>query len=161
MFIAVLCLVMLFWSGCANFLKPEIGAVARKEARIPLVENGVKEGILETSDLKISYSLSDVGERLSLAGHLFFDRSLTDSFPVVESFFLKMSFLDSEGRVIETVDITPIFNTFWRIPEKLDLTVSRVQPPGSKAIAFNYFGMFRGDRIDSSDNWEIYYLPFD
>ena len=162
MFFVIVCLGVLSWSGCANFIKPEIGAVARKEARIPLVENGVQEGVFETNDLKISYSLSGVGEKITLSGYLVFDRSLTNSFPTVESFFLKMNFLDIEGRVIETVDITPIYNTFWRVPEKLELSVSRMLPTGSKAIAFNYFGMFRGERFDDSmGSWEIYSFPFD
>jgi hypothetical protein len=162
MFFVIACLGVLSWSGCANFITPEIGAVARKEARIPLVENGMQEGVFETNDLKISYSLSGVGERITLSGSLVFDRSLTNSFPTIESFFLRMNFLDIEGRVIETVDITPIYSRLWRAPEKLELSDSRVLPAGSKAIAFNYFGMFRGERSDDSmGNWEIFHFPFD
>lgn len=160
-FTAVLCLGILFWSGCANFLKPEIGAVARKEARINFAESGVKDKVLATSHLKIVYSLSGKGEIFSLSGHLIFDQSVSYSFPIIAKFFLKMNFLDSEGRVIETVDITPMYKTFGSIPEKLDLRVSHAAPPGSSAIAFNYFGVFQSTTPEMSGSWDIFYFPFD
>jgi hypothetical protein len=160
-FTAILCLGLLFWSGCANFLKPEIGAVARKEARIVLVESGVKDKVLATSHLKILYSLSGKGEHFSLSGRVIFDQSVTYSFPIIARFFLKMNFLDSEGRVIETVDITPMYTAFGSVPEKLDFRTSHAAPPGSSAIAFNYFGVFQSTTPEMNGSWDIFYLPFD
>ena len=160
-FTVLLCLGVLLWSGCANFLKPESGALARKEARIPLGESGVKEKILATNDLKITYSVAGDSDGFTLSGRVVLDRSVSDSFPIITRFFLKMSFLDGEGRVIETVDITPIFHIFGSVPEKLDFNLSRVPPAGSKAIAFNYFGGFRSNSTDRSGTWDIYYFPFD
>jgi hypothetical protein len=161
MFLVVVCLGVLSLSGCADFVKPEIGAVARKEARIPLAENGVKDTILETGDVIITASLTGAGERVTLSGFLVFDQSVTYTFPVIMRFRLKMSFLDGDGRVIETRDITPVFSTFGMAPEKLHFRVSRVPPPGSKAIAFSYFGSFRDRRSESSGSWDIHYFPFD
>ncbi|EKD35492.1 MAG: hypothetical protein ACD_75C01890G0002 [uncultured bacterium] len=160
-FTVFLCLGVLLWSGCANFLKPETGALARKEARILLGESGVKEKVLATNDLKIIYSVAGGSDSFTLSGRVVFDRSVSDSFPVITKFFLKMSFLDGEGRVIETVDITPVFHTFGSVPDKLDFNLSRVPPAGSKAIAFNYFGGFRSNPPDMSGTWDIYYFPFD
>lgn len=155
----VICLGLFLWSGCANFLKPEMGAVARPEARIALPEQGLKDSVFATGDLKVIYSLAGAGEPFALAGTVVFDRSLVAAFPVIARFFLKLSFLDGEGRVIDNIDITPVFNR--RGPaEKLDFRVSRPAPAGSKAIAFNYFGEFLTDNIDSSDTWEISYFPF-
>ena len=159
--IIVLCLGLLFWSGCANFLKPETGAVARPEARIVLPENGVQQQTFTAGDVKIISSLAGAGEPFALSGTIVFDRSLTYSFPIITKFLLKMSFLDGEGRVIETIDITPVFGTFGRVPEKLDFRVSRVAPPGSKAIVFNYFGVFRSSPPETGGTWEIFYFPFD
>ena len=159
--IIVLCLGVLFWSGCANFLKPDSGAVARPEARIALPENDVEKKMFAAGDVKIIYSLSGVSEPFALFGTLSFDQSLTNAFPIIAKFLLKMSFLDGEGRVIDTIDITPVFGTFGQVPEKLDFRVSRMAPPGSKAIAFNYFGEFRTNSREASDTWEIFYVPFD
>lgn len=157
----VLCLGVLLWSGCANFLKPETGAVARPEARIALPEKGVQKQTFTAGDVKIIYSLAGAGEPFALSGTIVFDQSLTNAFPIITKFLLKMSFLDAEGRVIDTIDITPVFGTFGRVPEKLDFRVSPVAPPGSKAIAFNYFGEFRTNSREASDTWEIFYFPFD
>ncbi len=156
----LLCLGMLV-SGCANFLKPETGAVARPEARIALPETRVEKQTFSEGDVKIIYSLSGAGDPFDLSGTLMFDRSLTDAFPVIARFSLKMSFLDGQGRVIETIDVTPVFGAFGRTPEKRDFRVSRSAPPGTKAIAFNYFGEFRDNAHEHSDSWDIYYFPYD
>lgn len=156
----ILCLGVLFYAGCANFLQPETGAVARPEARIALPEKGVRQQIFAAGDVRIIYSLSSADEPFALNGSLTFDQSLLYSFPIISTFFLKMSFLDGQGRVIETIDITPVYGSFG-VPEKLNIRVSRVAPPGSKAIAFNYFGEFRSNSLEPGDTWEIYYFPFD
>ena len=157
----ILCLGVVLSSGCAKFIKPEIGAVARPEARISLSEDQAKGKPLETKELNIAYTLSGTAESFTLSGYVLFDRSLINSFPVASRFFLKMSFLDGEGRVIETADITPVFNVFGTAPEKMAFKFAGMPPAGSKAIAFNYFGIFRANPPDSSGNWEIYYFPFD
>lgn len=158
--VVLLCLGMLASAGCANFLKPETGAIARPEARIPLPERGGQEQTFSAGDLTIVYSLSGANQPFTLTGTLVFAQSLVYSFPIVSKFFLKMSFLDDQGRVLETTDITPVFGSMG-VPDKLDLRVTRVAPPGSRAIAFNYFGVFHSNSLEPGDTWEIYYFPFD
>jgi uncharacterized protein YceK len=153
---------VLFLSGCANFLKPEIGAIARQEARISLAEDGVQDAAWTTNDLALTYSFSESGNTFNLSGKLVFDRSLTDSFRVVKRFILKMSFLDDEGRVLETVDITPLFSAFGNVPDQMAIKVSCARPAGSVSIAFNYFGVFKSDAEEmGGDEWDIFYFPFD
>ena len=135
---------ILFLSGCANFIKPELGAIARQEARIALVPEGVQGAAWTTKDLFVTYSYSEADHIFNLTGSVSFDRSLTDSFPVVKRFFLKMSFLDNEGRVLETVDVTPLLSTFGTVPDQAKIKGSWPKPVGASAIAFNYFGMFSG-----------------
>lgn len=159
--IILLSLGLLLWSGCANFMKPETGAVARPEARIPLPEKGVEKMTFTAGDVKIIYSLSGTGEPFALSGTLIFNQSLTYSFPLIARFSLKLSFLDAPGRVIETIDITPVFGAYNRVPEQLDFQVSRAAPAGSQAIAFNYFGEFRSSPRETSGAWEIFYFPYD
>lgn len=159
--IILLCLGLLFWSGCANFLKPETGAVARPDARIALPETGGQKETFSTGDVRIIYSLSGSDEPFSLQGTLVFTQSLTYSFPIIVRFTLKMSFLDDSGRVIETIDITPLLGAFGQVPEKTDFRVTRAAPPGSKAIAFNFFGEFRSDLSDATGTWEVFYFPYD
>jgi hypothetical protein len=163
-FLVVLaCCNVLFLAGCANFLKPEIGAIARQEARIDLVEGGVQDAIWNTKDLELTYSYSEVENTFSLSGKLVFDRSLTDSFRLTKRFVVKMSFLDGEGRVLETVDISPLISSFGFDPDpEFALKRSCLKPMGSRSIAFNYYGEFMGnDRESRGDSWDIFYFPFD
>ena len=158
LWLCVLCL-----SGCANFLTPEIGAIARQEARIDLVEGGVQDAVWDTRDLELTYSYSESGNAFNLFGKLVFDRSLTDSFRVNGRFSLKMSFLDDEGRVLETVDISPLISSFNELSNQdIKIRKSLVRPVGANSIAFNYYGDFRGnDRETRGDGWSIFYFPFD
>lgn len=161
-FSVVVCLAVLFLSGCANFLKPEMGAIARPEARIALAEDGVQDALWQTKDLVMSYSIAQRDTAFNLSGELVFDRSLTDSFPAIKRFTLKMSFLDGEGRVLETVDITPLFSSFGQAPDELRVRFSGVRPAAAAAIAFNYYGAFRGNAEEmGSATWDIFYFPFD
>ncbi|TKB23812.1 hypothetical protein FCL47_20995 [Desulfopila sp. IMCC35006] len=153
----------LFLSGCASFMKPEIGALARQDARINLKAGGVQNAAWNAKDLLLTYSYSEAGDTFNLAGTLSFDRSLTDSFPAVKRFFLKMSFLDSEGRVLETVDITPLLSTFGAVPDNLTVKASIPKPAGASAIAFNYFGAFMSGSTEGmgGSQWQISYFPFE
>ena len=158
-----LCCSFLFLPGCANFIKPEIGAIARQEARIDLVEGGVQDAIWSTKDLELTYSYSEAENTFSLSGKLVFDRSLTDSFRLTKRFVLKMNFLDGEGRVLETVDISPVVSSFGFDPDP-DFSVKRssLKPMGSSSIAFNYYGEFMGNDPEArGDSWYIFYFPFD
>lgn len=155
---------VLFLSGCANLMKPEIGAMVRPDVRVNLKAGGVQSATLDTKDLVLTYSYSEAGDTFNLSGNLTFDRSLTASFSVVRRFFLKMSFLDNEGRVLETVDITPVMNSFSAVPDNIKIEASMTKPAGSSAIAFNYFGEFRGtgngEDVGGSQ-WVIAYFPYD
>jgi hypothetical protein len=157
-----LCLAILICSGCANFIVPEIGAVAREDARIPLPADGIEETLWEAKDLHLVYSITGTGDALQLTGHMVLDRSLTNSYGIVKSFFLRISFLNGAGQVLETADISPLTTAFGLVPEKMNIRASLVRPPGSAAIVFNYYGVFRGSFADGpGEEWGIYYFPFD
>ncbi len=157
-------LFVLLLSGCANFMKPEIGAMARQDSRVNLKAGGAQNAALDTNDLILTYSYSEEGDTFNLSGTLSFDRSLTDSFSKVKRFFLKMSFLDKDGRVLDTVDITPLISTFGTVPDKMMVKASCPKPAGASAIAFNYYGAFMGYggvEDTSGGDWAISYFPFD
>jgi hypothetical protein len=156
----MVCLGLMCWSGCANFLKPEMGAVARKEARIVLAGD-IPAGTWETPDLHLAYTFAQQGESFTFTGDIRIDRSVSDSYPAVVKFSFYLSFLDDRGKVIETVDISPVVNTFGAIPNSLEVRLSRLRPPGSSAIVFHYYGVFRGPSHDSVGQWDIYHFPFD
>lgn len=153
------CLGIMLWSGCARFMQPEVGAVARKEARIA-VAGDVAAKSWETGDLILKYSLALKDESFTLTGKIAFADSLTYTYPQVTNFFFYLSFLDDGGKVIETVDLSPVVNTFGAAPDNIPVRLSCVRPPGSSAIVFHYRGRFFDSQRDSNGSWDISYSPF-
>jgi hypothetical protein len=156
----MMCFGLIVLTGCGNFLKPEIGAVAHKESRIALVDGDTAKGIWQSGDLHVTYALAQKGEIFTLTGKIFFNRSITDSFPIITKFFFYLSYLDDAGKVIETVDISPVIPTFGSIPESLPLKFSGVRPPGSKTFVFHYYGGVRASSRGEGDQWDVYHFPF-
>lgn len=153
---------MLSLMGCANFVQPEIGSIALQDSRIRLTPNGVQDAVWSTDDLELKYSISETDDTFLISGELAFDRSLTDSFNVAEYFSLKMSFLDSEGKVLQTVDITPLVYYLGDLQEKMGIQASTERPTGADSIVFNYYGVFKGSAPEvGGDEWSILYFPFD
>jgi hypothetical protein len=152
---------LLLLSGCANYLQPELGAIAKQGARVELVKNGVQDTSWITKDLDLTYSYSESGNTFNLFGRLTFDRSLTDSFPLIRRFIIKMSFLDGEGRVLETINITPLFGHMFVAPNYLTIKSSSIRPMGARSIAFSYFGVFVMNDNEMPDERVIFCFPFD
>jgi hypothetical protein len=147
-------------SGCTRFIVPEIGAIAQEESRIPYMVDEKQDGILETKDLKIEYTLSERDNGTYLTGELVFDRSLTDSFPMIKTFFLKMNWLGADGQVLQTVDVTPLYGYLSLVPNKLKINKRIETVSGSAFINFNYYGVFQGEKPDVSEEWDIFLFPF-
>lgn len=153
--------MLLSLTACAGYMEPEIGSLAFKADRIPLEEVKGKESVFETKNLKLDYTLHITDGQYRYRGVVAFKRSLTDSFGTIVRFFFKMNFLDANGRVVGTVDVTPLFGVNTDLPPELKRKAEGMVPPGTTAIAFNYFGNFRGQAIEINDDWDIYYCPFE
>jgi len=158
-------LIMVFVScllstGCTRFIVPEIGSIAKEESRVPYMAEEKQDGILETKDLKFEYILSESDNGARLTGELVFDRSLTNSFPMIKTFFLKMSWLDVDGHVLQTVDVTPLYSYLSPVANKLKIDKQIETVPGRKFINFNYYGVFQGEKPDVSEDWDIFLFPF-
>lgn len=147
-------------TGCTRFIVPEIGAIAQEESRVPYKADEKQDGILETKDLTFEYTLSESDNGARLTGELVFDRSLTDSYPIVKTFFLKMNWLDVYGHVLQTIDITPLYGYLGNVPNKLKINKQVETVSGSKFVNFNYYGVFRGQQPDVGEEWDILLFPF-
>ncbi|MFT5700312.1 MAG: hypothetical protein ACI8ZB_003186 [Desulforhopalus sp.] len=153
-----LCCLLL--AGCARFIVPEIGSVAEEKSRIVYDVDEKQEGVLSTKDLHLEYSLVENDNGVRFTGELAFDRSLTNSFPGMKTFFLKLNWLDASGNVLKTVDISPQFSYLSYAPDKLKINKTIESAPGSSFICFNYYGVFQGEKPDVSEEWDILLFPF-
>lgn len=147
-------------TGCTRFIVPEIGTIAQEESRVPYKADEKQDGILATKDITFAYTLSESDNGARLTGELVFDRSLTDSFPMIKTFFFKMNWLDVDGHVLQTVDITPLYSYLSIVPNKLKVNKQIETVPGSRFINFNYYGVFQGEKPDVSGEWDIFLFPF-
>lgn len=152
-------LAILLLAGCAGFLRPERGTMAGKEGRIALVEN-LANGTWATGDVRVTYSLACRDGRCSLQGRLVVEDSINNSFPVIAQFIFYVSFLDGDGKVVETYDITPVIPIYGSTPQSLPLKMEQQQPVGAKFIVFHYYGRFRANPIREGGSWDISHFPF-
>ena len=153
-------LCSLLLAGCARFIVPEVGAIAEEASRIAYEDKEIQTGVLATKDLVLEYSLIQNEDETRFTGELGFDRSLTDSFPAIKTFFLKLSWLDADGTVIQTEDISPGYRYLSYPPSSLKINTKIDKAPGSKYFCFNYYGVFQGERPDVSEEWGIHLFPF-
>ncbi|TKB06317.1 hypothetical protein [Desulforhopalus sp. IMCC35007] len=156
--IALCCFLLV---GCARFIVPEAGTISHVDSRIAYSDEDKQDGVFTTKDMILEYSLIQEENGARFTGELVFDRSLTDSYPVLKTFFLKMSWVDNNGAVLMTSDVTPFFSHLAGVPNKLKIDKKIETVSGSKYIIFNYFGVFRGQKPDVSDEWSIFYFPFE
>ena len=156
---ALMALATLLLAGCAGYLRPQLGALAHKEARIAL-EPAQPQGLWETGDLRVNYALTAKDGTCSLEGKVVINDSIGNSFPTIAKFFFYLSFLDEDGRVVETVDISPVIPTFGRIPASLPLRMTRARPPQATHLVFHYYGAFRANPLREGGTWDIYHFPF-
>ncbi|MGW8192651.1 MAG: hypothetical protein ACWGOX_00160 [Desulforhopalus sp.] len=156
-----LILVVQLLDGCAMNMIPQPGNVAEPDARMAVVAGEVTRDSLQTKDLVMGYTLALSGGQFTLDGDLYLNGSILNSFPLVSNFFLKMSFLDHRGNVLATTDISPLLKRAYPVPDTVKLAATGNFPPGTKAVAFSYFGEFF-DNVDREDHasWPISYFPF-
>lgn len=153
-------LCSLLLAGCARFIVPEVGAIAEEASRIAYEDKDKQTGVLATKDLLLEYALIKNEGDTRFTGELGFDRSLTDSFPAIKTFFLKLSWLDADGTVLKTVDISPVYRYLSYPPSTLKIDTKIDTVHGSQYICFNYYGVFQGESPGVNEEWGIHLFPF-
>lgn len=150
---------LLLLGGCAAFLRPEQGMNSTGESRIALAETKGR-AVWETSEVRVQYSLQLRDGLCTLDGELRLADHIVNSFQVVDRLFFYATFVDDQGRVLETVDIGPVVPAYGSTPESLPLKMARRPPSAAKAFVFHYFGTFRTNPLDEGGSWDIGHFPF-
>lgn len=157
--VAGIFVALLLLGGCAGFLRPEQGMNSTAESRIALAETKGR-AVWETGEVRVQYSLQLRDGLCTLDGELRLADRIVNSFPVVDRLFFYATFVDGQGRVLETVDIGPVVPAYGSIPERLPMKMSRRPPSEAKAFVFHYFGTFRANPLDEGGSWDIGHFPF-
>jgi len=153
-------MAVFFLSGCRNYIVPDPGAVAVADARIALPADGVRSAAWRGKDMIIEYSIFPDGTGLVISGTTTIDDSITMSFPAALNLQVKISFLDDQGKVLGTADITPRYSAGYEADRPLTFKSAVVPPAGASFFAFSYWGSFVGIPRSRTETWDINYFPF-
>lgn len=150
-----------FLPGCRNYLVPEEGALSQESARIDFSKDGGGETLWKGKDLDIKYSTSQKNGELRIFGAVIIHDNILMSFEKLDHLVVKLNLLDELGKVVGTVDITPIYSAYSNVTGPLSFKTAVNSVSGASSFAFSYFGTLFGGRLsETSDSWEIFYFPF-
>ena len=135
-------MAVFFLSGCRNYIVPDPGAVALADARIALPADGVRSAAWRGKDMIIEYSIVPDGTGLVVSGTTTIDDSITMSFPAALNLQVKISFLDDQGRVLGTADITPRYSAGYEADRPLTFKSAVVTACRGIIFCFQLLGIF-------------------
>ncbi len=127
------------------------GAVTKPEVRMKLWEGGPHSDSWVTDDLIVQFEYIKNQDSIKVFG----DIALNHNWPVVETFLMRIHFLDADHRILGTNVLSihgyrqpPYWMTFKR---QFNL------PYGTAAIGFSYDGVLRGTGDDGE--WSFWLDP--
>jgi hypothetical protein len=161
--LSILGILTLLW-GCAA-PTANIGKTVATEHILPparTTEQSSTALAWQTKDLQVSYKLVKNGNTFTVSGTLHIGKSITRSFPLVERLDFYIHFLDENGAVLASHEISPNTGYLRNVPDTLPLLNVPQAPQGSSSFTFSYWAIFRGSGIanENPGEWEIYFNPF-
>ncbi len=145
-------------SGCGgqrssqNLQSTDIGQV--------LLSQSSPQGIWQGKDVSLSYTINSYKPLFSLSGTLYLNSSILMSYPVIKSFFVRIHFLDADGKLISTSPIRVNLGYHTFADEESLFSLSREIPSQVEAFTFSYSGTFSDYGERRPDTTSIYYSPF-
>ncbi len=160
--ILALSLLICILSACSIATTANIGKTVSRKHRIALSEHDNNTSTWQTNDLLVNYTIKNSAEDFSVSGTIHIKESILGSFPAAEAFNLFINFIDHDGIVISTHDISPVFGYRLVVPEQVGFKFDLTQPADAAFFTFSYSGTFRsiGFSGEAADEWEIVHEPF-
>lgn len=161
-FLPVIMLAFLF-SGCAGAmmtLPPAPGMMVKTDSRINMEESPQK-GVFAGDNFSLAWELSRSGDDFTLQGKAAILPSLYNTFPKVAYFRLLVSFVDKEGKVLSSEDITPFYSYLQSVDKPFAVKKTGKIPAGTKAFAFSAKGLFHSERKNNNGTCALFTYPFE
>ena len=140
-------------AACQTNIFTYRGATAKSDIRIALEDGGPHTGSWSTYDLSVQYEYTTVGDTLKLSG----DIALRHNWPVVETFDMRLHFLDRDNRILDSRNF---YYFGYRRPlsdAELSFMKTFTVPEGTEAFGFSYDGELRGHGDDGG--WSFWLDP--
>ncbi|MCP4692471.1 MAG: hypothetical protein GY859_30790 [Desulfobacterales bacterium] len=143
-------------ASCKSALLTFQGAVVKEDLRVVLEEDGAGDAAWETRDVSLRCQYKRADGWLELLGVVRIADHLRNSYDVMEFFHLTLFFLDADGRVIDSKNLSlgAYRNEIWEMPFERSVDA----PESAGAIAFGYSGRAVNHR--PGDDRPFFKLPF-
>ncbi len=150
--------VILF--SCSGTLNSFNGRTVNQADKISLLPGGTYTGIWETKDLAVHYTYSGFHAFIQLSGEIRISNRIINSYPVIDTFSFRVSFVNAEGEVIDTRHINTVFHKRSFTSGQIEFAEKFELPAGTAAIAFSYRGECRDYGSDRREFLGISKTPF-
>ena len=137
--------------ACQTNLFTYRGAAAKPEIRIELKEGGPHTDSWATYDLSVQYEYEKNRDIIKISG----DIALNYRWPVVETFHMRINFLDRDNRILESRILYA--HGYRQLLYHLDFRNQFQLPDGTVAMGFSYDGVLRGHGDDG--DWSFWLDP--
>lgn len=143
--------------SCMNYITYKGHEVA-EEDRLPIHDGGPNHGFWQTNDLSVNYVYHKTANDIQLSGEISFAVHLMNSFSSLDSFHLRIYFLDGDGRIIEGKGI---FYSGYKVSiENMEFNRRLSLPADTTAMVFSYTGTASDQSGDEGKlNYEFWKSP--
>lgn len=144
--IIILTLLSIFlFQACTNKNDRFRGEIAEPD-QIYTITNSDTSRVWNTKELSVNFTYSSSApNNFNLTGHISISEQITNTFLKIRRLIFLVNFLDSNGEVIYTSYIHPMYSVGMMTPEKIKFNLNSTLPVGAVAFCFSYSGEFRGD----------------
>jgi hypothetical protein len=134
-------------SACIGINTKEMfaGKTAHKDDRIRITQNATVSGTWSTNELSVHYTYTSTNDSLGITGYISISKHITNAYSKVRFMYLRLSFLDKNGKVTGTEHINPAYFANSTPPEKIRFDSNLSLPAGTHAFCFSYSGELVGD----------------
>ena len=138
-------ILVLFMLSCVS-IKDRFKGESAKPDQIYVIDSGSNSGVWNTKELNVNFLYNSSGsDKFNLNGHITISNYILNSYPVINRLVLKVSFLDSNGKVLRTNYIKPMYSKNSIPSEKIKFSSNTSLPDQAAGFCLSYSGKFKGD----------------
>ena len=146
--------------ACSSTKGLFIGKTANQYDRIHINSSRADSGLWKTKELSVNYTYSSTSDNFNMTGFISISEHITNTYSRIMTLYVRVSFLDNNGRVISTNNINPLYSVGSTLPRKIKFNSNLSLPVEADAFCFSYFGEFKGDADMNSASQYIVKIPF-
>lgn len=158
-FILFISVTFIILAACSSTKALFKGKIANQHDRIHINSSHANSGLWKTRELSINYTYSSLSDHFNLTGFISISESITNTYSKIRSLYVKVSFLDKDGRVISTNNINPLYSASSVAPRKVKFNSDLSLPVEADAFCFSYWGEFHGN-VSTLESLYITKMPF-